>query len=116
VGTPRLLVVVRAVRPYDPGLPYALSRPRPHWRDPITVEHVLSDPSGHATDDGMLITPAVTLLVLVTLPWPGYARPPCRRPWTMGFLVAASRIFLGVLYLSDVVAGLILGAALTLLG
>ena len=98
-----------------PAAKYGLSRPRPEWDNPIAVEHSLSYPSGHAAAAGMFAT-ALALLVMVTV-----RRRDVRMALTtvvvvVAGLVAASRIFLGVHYLTDVVAGLLLGAALALTG
>jgi membrane-associated phospholipid phosphatase len=86
-----------------PASKLLLDRARPSWPDPITVLGSASYPSGHAT---AAATAAVALALAV------------RRPavaWCAGavaLLVAASRVFLGVHYLSDVTGGLLLGALL----
>lgn len=92
-----------------------LSRPRPTWRHPITVERTLSFPSGHATAAGMFVV-AVSLLTLTV------AGSVTVRSLLIGaavlvwLVVSMDRIFLGVHYLSDVLAGNLLGAALVLAG
>lgn len=93
---------------------YLLSRPRPYWKSPITVAGGLGYPSGHAAGAAMFVT-TMTLLVLGTV-----SQRPLRWLYistvvVIGVLVPASRLFLGVHYLTDVLAGLLLGAALSLL-
>ncbi|WP_157550718.1 phosphatase PAP2 family protein [Nocardioides jensenii] len=94
---------------------HLLSRPRPDWLHPITVEHSLSYPSGHAAAAGTFTT-AMILLALATL----------SRGWRrglmlvfavlVGFIISMDRIFLGVHYLSDVIGGVLLGAVIVLAG
>ena len=89
----------------------AVDRPRPTFRNPgaITFQDGKSFPSGHT----MSSTIAYGALLLIFLP----LVPRRYRPWavagTMGlvFLIAISRLGLGVHYISDVVGGFILGAA-----
>ncbi|QIG43657.1 phosphatase PAP2 family protein [Nocardioides anomalus] len=86
-----------------PASKLLLDRARPSWADPITVLGSASYPSGHAT---AAATTAVALAFVVR-------RAAVR--WCAGgvaLLVAASRVFLGVHYLSDVAGGLLLGALL----
>jgi len=84
-------------------------RARPHLADPVATAVGKSFPSGHT----QAATVGFGLLVLVFLPF----LPPRARPWAWvaaGFMVALvgfSRIALGVHYLTDVVAGLVIGAA-----
>lgn len=110
-----LFTVALAENVIAPLAKHALNRPRPHWLHPITVEHSLSYPSGHATAAGMFLV-AMTLLALTTI----------ASPRGRGLLIAAvvvvyvvisiDRIFLGVHYLSDVVGGNLLGAAISIMG
>ena len=94
---------------------FILDRPRPEWAHPLSREAGTSFPSGHAAAAGMLLT----VVVLLACPWVGNS---ARARFAAVLLVAASatlislsRIFLGVHYLSDVVGGLLLGSALSLL-
>lgn len=88
-----------------PASKLLLDRPRPSWPDPITVLSSTSYPSGHATAAAAAAVAlsllarrtAVTWVCLVT-----------------AVAVAASRVFLGAHYLSDVAGGLLLGALLAL--
>ena len=82
---------------------HILERPRPAWKDPITVISSTSYPSGHAT---AAATAAVALALLArrtAMTWV------CM---VTAVAVAASRVFLGVHYLSDVLGGILLGAFL----
>jgi undecaprenyl-diphosphatase len=88
---------------------HAVHRARPVLPDPVAHATGMSFPSGHA--QGALVGSAVLLLVF--LPW-------LRRGWrTVAILCAAvltigigfSRVALGVHYVSDVLAGYVLGAA-----
>jgi membrane-associated phospholipid phosphatase len=96
-----------------PATKYFLNRPRPHWLHPIAVEHSNSYPSGHATAAGMFAT-ALVLTALTCI-----RRGPTRIlvlsvVALISGVVAADRILLAVHYLSDVVGGILLGAALAL--
>lgn len=110
-----LLGITVAENLIAPLTKHLLSRPRPDWLHPITVEHSLSYPSGHAAAAGTFTT-AMVLLVLATMS-PGW-----RRRLTLafavlvGFTISMDRIFLGVHYLSDVVGGVLLGAVISLAG
>lgn len=86
-----------------------VARDRPVWSDPLATAAGYSFPSGHA----MGVTLVVGVLAVVFLP-----RLPVRwrRPlvalgtgWAL--LVAFTRLALGVHYLTDVVAGVLLGGA-----
>jgi undecaprenyl-diphosphatase len=102
-------VVAEALAPLLSSLLKALvDRPRP----PSGLVHPVgsSYPSGHATDAG---TTAVALVLLFTAAGPG------RRPWWIAAglaiaLMAWSRTYLQVHWLSDVVAGAALGIGVAL--
>ncbi|HEX2495434.1 MAG TPA: phosphatase PAP2 family protein [Gaiellaceae bacterium] len=92
------------------GLKLGFERERPFFPDPLATESTYSFPSGHAS---------VSLAVYGTI---GYiaARHATTRGRQIGILVAAaglilligfSRLYLGVHYLSDVIAGFSLGLA-----
>ena len=87
----------------------AVGRARPRFEDPVASAFGASFPSGHALGG----TVFWTTLALVLLP-----RVPRRRLLLVGALlvalvVCATRVLLGVHYLSDVAAGLLLGLAWT---
>lgn len=90
-------------------LKVVVGRDRPVWSDPLATADGYSFPSGHA----MGVAVVVGVLAVVFLP-----RLPVRRQrplvavgvaWAL--LVAFTRLALGVHYLTDVVAGLLLGGA-----
>jgi undecaprenyl-diphosphatase len=110
-----LVLVAAAENVVAPAVKHVLSRPRPEWDNPIAVEHSLSYPSGHSAAAGMFVT-AFTLLIVVTVRRKAARRLLVGTVVSIGLLVASSRIFLGVHYLTDVTAGLVLGAAIALLG
>ena len=84
-----------------------VDRLRPVLPDPISHARGPSFPSGHATGSAAFYL----ALAVVLLPWV----PRARRWWLFAgafvipVVVAATRVILGVHYLSDVVAGLLLG-------
>ncbi len=93
-------------------LKLAFRRPRPPWDGPIYEITGFSFPSGHAAGAGLLATVAVLLTIVLT--GRGLRRRLLIGAWVLlGLLIGADRILLGVHYLSDVVAGLCLGAAVT---
>jgi undecaprenyl-diphosphatase len=87
----------------------AVHRPRPNLPHPIAHAFGKSFPSGHA----MSSTVVYGALLLVLLP----ALPRARRPYAFGgvvllvLAVGASRLALGVHYLTDVLGGIVLGLA-----
>ncbi|MEU4348921.1 phosphatase PAP2 family protein [Streptomyces sp. NPDC023838] len=92
----------------------ALGRERPSWPDPVDSASYAAFPSGHA------LTVTVTFGLLLWLSVARGARPAVRRAVAavgalsvlgMGF----TRIYLGVHWLSDVVGGWLIGAALVTL-
>ncbi len=95
------------------GVQAAARPPRPTWSDPIQALASPSYPSGHASAAGLLV-------VVVVLAAPVLVHHVAVRRALVAFVVAgclvvsAGRLFLGVHYLSDVVAGLLLGAVIAL--
>lgn len=91
----------------------AFARPRPVWDDPIAELGSYSFPSGHGAAAGMVSAMLVLLVIVLT-------RRGARRvvgislAVLLGFLIGASRILLGLHYLSDVLAGACLGVFVVL--
>lgn len=109
-----LLVLAAVEALVAPASKALLGRPRARWDDPIMVVGSTSFPSGHAT---AAATAAVAVvLVAASLGWRSTSSVVVTAAaGIVAALVAASRIFLGVHYLSDVVGGLLLGAGLALI-
>ncbi|MGW2849485.1 phosphatase PAP2 family protein, partial [Streptomyces sp. NPDC001274] len=93
------------------GLKSAVGRERPRWPDPVDSAHYAAFPSGHA------LTAVVTCGLLLWLLRRYGAGP---RLWRGALVVAGvsvvgvgvTRLYLGVHWLSDVLGGWLLGAAL----
>ncbi len=95
----------------NPLLKRAFDRPRPGWSgDTWWQSGQLSFPSGHAASAGLFATVAILLTIAATMR--GLRRRVLIALWvSLAVLVAASRLVLGVHYLSDVLAGLAFGMA-----
>ncbi|WP_258053020.1 phosphatase PAP2 family protein [Streptomyces sp. Ru73] len=93
------------------GIKAAVDRPRPVWPDPVDAAHYASFPSGHAMT--AMVGAGLALWVLRE------RAAPAAWQWAVGVPAAVSvvgvgctRLYLGVHWLSDVLAGWLLGAAL----
>jgi membrane-associated phospholipid phosphatase len=106
-----LLVVVENL--VAPSAKYLLSRPRPLWGRPISVEHSTSYPSGHATAAAAFAVAVLLLLPQLAASHTGRLAIGLATVALSG-IICADRIFLGVHYLSDVVGGVLLGSVITL--
>ena len=84
-----------------------VDRARPVFDDPISHARGASFPSGHATGSAAFYL-ALAVILLSLLTWP-------RRGWLLmmavvvPLIVATTRVILGVHYVSDVTAGLLIG-------
>ena len=84
-----------------------VDRARPVFHDPISHARGASFPSGHATGSAAFYL-ALAVILLSLLAWP-------RRGWLLvmalvvPIVVAVTRVVLGVHYVSDVTAGLLIG-------
>ncbi|MEU1071477.1 MULTISPECIES: phosphatase PAP2 family protein [unclassified Streptomyces] len=92
----------------------ALGRERPRWPDPVDSASYAAFPSGHA------LTVTVTFGLLLWLAAARGARPAVRRAVAAAGAVSVlgvgfTRVYLGVHWLSDVVGGWLIGAALVCL-
>ena len=86
----------------------AFQRERPPWDEPLHEIGGYSFPSGHSAGAGALF--AVLTLMTIVLTGRGWRRRLLVSLWVvLGLAVAADRVLLGVHYLSDVSAGLVLG-------
>ncbi|RLV57341.1 phosphatase PAP2 family protein [Aeromicrobium phragmitis] len=93
-------------------LKLVFDRDRPFWDEPLHEIGGHAFPSGHASGSGMLFT--VISLVTIISTGRGWKRRLLLALWILLALgVASSRVFLGVHYLSDVVAGLAVGSFAT---
>jgi len=108
------VIVIEAGRWSYVVLKAIFERPRPHWADPVAHAGGWSFPSGHATGIGAAAGVAIVLAIMFS---------PTRRlryrligtALLVAGAVGFDRILLGVHYPSDVLAGLLLGATITLL-
>ena len=97
----------------NPLLKVLFKRDRPAWPQPLTEIGGYSFPSGHAAGAGMFCTVAILLTIVLT--GRGWRRRLIITVWVLlGLAIAASRVFLGVHFLSDTVAGLTFGAFVAL--
>ncbi|MFH8475716.1 phosphatase PAP2 family protein [Streptomyces sp. NPDC018000] len=93
------------------GLKSAVGRERPRWPDPVDSAHYAAFPSGHAMT--AMVSCALLLWLLRrrgTGPW--MWRTALVVAWVSVIGVGITRLYLGVHWLSDVLGGWLLGAAL----
>lgn len=87
-------------------------RARPQIDDPFAAHNGYSFPSGHATNNAIVVTVVVVLL------WPIVTLTTRRGLILLGTVwvgvTAADRVFVGAHFVSDVTAGILLGCGLTL--
>ena len=91
------------------GLKAAYDRTRPLFEDPVATALGSSFPSGHALG----ATAFWTSLAVLVRPWVRRERLVLAGAIAVALVVAASRVLLGVHYLSDVTAGLLIGGGWT---
>lgn len=91
-----------------------VARPRPEPDDPITLVAGWSYPSGHATNVALGAVLLVVLLQVVPVRW--VRRVGVALVLLGTVLTGLDRLVLGVHYLSDVLAGYVLGTAMALVG
>jgi undecaprenyl-diphosphatase len=102
VAVVRLAVVVATA-----GLKAAVGRDRPEQLHPVAVAHGYSFPSGHASGSAALWCSVAVLLAARVPRFVAVAV-----ALVVPLIVAATRVLLGVHFLTDVIAGLLLGAGL----
>ncbi|MET9467377.1 phosphatase PAP2 family protein [Streptomyces sp. NPDC006544] len=109
----RIALVILGAAAIQQGLKALVGRERPVWPDPIATAHYSAYPSGHA------LTATVVCGLLLWLVPRGAPR---RFAWTAAALAAVTvlgvgftRVYLGVHWLSDVLAGWLLGVVLVAL-
>jgi len=112
-GLPRLalFVVITAVGSslLNAVVKTAVHRPRPALINPVAHEFGLSFPSGHA--QAAMVGYTILLFVFLPILHGWWRRTAVTFAVFMVLMIGFSRVALGVHYLSDVVAGVVLGAA-----
>lgn len=91
-------------------LKFAFARARPHWSDPLLTLDTYSFPSGHATGATLLYGLLACYLLPLARSWP-LRLTIAGAALAMIALVCLCRIYLGVHYLSDVLAGVLVASA-----
>lgn len=98
----------------NPILKQLFKRDRPEWPQPLHEIGGYAFPSAHAAGAGMFCT--VMILLTIVLTGRGWRRRLIITVLALfGLSIAASRVFLGVHYLSDVVGGLAFGSLVALI-
>ncbi|MFD7631713.1 phosphatase PAP2 family protein [Streptomyces sp. NPDC059851] len=109
----RVAVVTVAAAVVSQGMKALVGRDRPLWPDPVDAAHFAAFPSGHA-----MTAAAVCGMLLWLLP-PAGPKAWVRGAWVLAVVsvigVGFTRIYLGVHWPSDVLAGWLLGTALAAL-
>lgn len=104
-----LLVVSAGGWVLNNAIKLAVGRPRPTFEDPLATAHGLSFPSGHAMNSAAIL--GALLLVFLPAVAPARRRVVAALTVALVVLIGFTRLALGVHYLTDVVAGFVLGLA-----
>ncbi|MEU6309541.1 phosphatase PAP2 family protein [Streptomyces sp. NPDC047014] len=108
----RVAVAALAASVVQQGMKAAVGRERPVWPDPVDSAHFAAYPSGHA-----MTATVVCGLLLWLLPRPAPKWAPVA--WVLAAVsvlgVGFTRLYLGVHWFSDVLAGWLLGVAVVVL-
>ncbi|MFK0253787.1 phosphatase PAP2 family protein [Streptomyces sp. NPDC090445] len=106
----RVAAVAVAAAVVSQGMKAVVGRDRPLWPDPVDAAHFAAFPSGHA-----MTAAAVCGMLLWLLP-PSAPKAWARGAWVLAAVsvlgVGFTRVYLGVHWPSDVLAGWLLGVAL----
>ena len=90
-----------------------MQRARPDLLDPVIVETGFSFPSGHAAN--AMVAYGIAAVVIGRLPAPRWARVSAQAVLAvLVFLIGLSRVWLGVHYPTDVIAGWLIGSVAVL--
>lgn len=112
-GARRLVLFLLAVRAgaqlLSTGLKVVVDRARPVFDEPVDTALGAAFPSGHALGSAAVWT----ALAVLALPWVRRALPLLAGALLVAAAVAASRVLLGVHYVSDVVGGALMGLGWT---
>lgn len=92
------------------ALKLVVGRARPAFDDPFAVHSGYSFPSGHATNNAIVVTIVILLLRPVLGSAARWALLGAGALWVL--VTCADRVFLGAHFLSDVTAGVLLGCGL----
>lgn len=93
----------------ETGLKHLIRRARPDLENVLLKAHGTSFPSGHAMNTTIALGAIALALSQATGRTPGATKAALTLAAAISILVAASRVFIGVHYLSDVTAGFLLG-------
>ncbi|MET9881750.1 phosphatase PAP2 family protein [Streptomyces sp. NPDC006430] len=116
----RIVLATATASAVQQGLKVLVGRERPVWLDPVDSAHYAAYPSGHAMTATVVCGLLLSLLPRQTAtPRRARVSGPARTAWVLATVsvlgVGFTRLFLGVHWASDVVAGWLLGAAVVAL-
>lgn len=95
----------------NPLVKHAVARPRPLFHDPSLVFTTYSFPSGHTMGTTAVTTAVYTALAIIVARRTRHGPFAIAGAAAMIVLIAASRVYLGAHFLSDIVGGVLPGLA-----
>lgn len=105
-----LLLVVIGAEVLTVGLKLGFQRERPFFAEPLATESSYSFPSGHSSVS-LAVYGTLALIIARHLPWIAARLAIIAAAAALSGLIGFSRLYLGVHYLSDVIAGFSLAIA-----